>query len=134
MSFTLPTFNLTVDIYTMAGLDTFATRVFRLGTPGQLRGPHRMVGLFYFPIFSPAQIPGAMSLLLPPLTDVRDAANNPGWADLLEVPSGSGRWYLAAYVDDVAKGFANEHRLVKLFKAAKNGTLTTFPYWPTPNP
>jgi hypothetical protein len=52
----------------------------------------------------------AMSLLLPALTDVRATQGVGGVPDTVEVPAGSGRWYGVAGVDDIGKGYANEHR------------------------
>jgi hypothetical protein len=63
-------------------------------------------------------------ILVPKLTDVR-AANLGGAADMLELPLGSGRWYYALAVDDIGKGFGNEHRFVI---AAQLGP------WPVPIP
>jgi len=67
-----------------------------------------------------------MYLLLPPLTDVRDNLNGPGVAgDVVEVPAGTGRFYRVQHVDDVGKGFANEHRYCLLSKLGA---------WPVPIP
>lgn len=63
-------------------------------------------------------------LLLPAGTDVRDASCGLG-PDRVEAPAGTGRFYDAVYVDDIGKGFANEHRAVVLVKAAT---------WPAPIP
>lgn len=54
-----------------------------------------------------------MTLLLPALTDIRGdytAADS----DLVEVPSFSGRFYTVLAVDDIGKGFSNEHRAAQL--------------------
>jgi hypothetical protein len=50
-----------------------------------------------------------MTLLLPPRTDLR---GDPFLlaCDIVEVPASSGRLYRVAFVDDIGKGFANEHR------------------------
>ena len=64
------------------------------------------------------------AVLFPPLTDVRDAYSAPG-QDTLEVPAGSGRFYQAALVDDVAKGFTNEYRIAFVLKLIA---------WPSPIP
>lgn len=56
-----------------------------------------------------------LSLLLPPLTDIRDSSSY-YLGDVVEVPQGSGRVYLVADVDDIGKGFANEHRAASLLK------------------
>lgn len=55
----------------------------------------------------------AMELLLPKLTDVRASWNAAG-PDLVEVPTGTHRFYQVGYVDDVAKGYANEYRIALL--------------------
>jgi hypothetical protein len=73
-------------------------------------------------------------LLLPPLTDVRDAANTGTVGDTVEVPAGSGRYYRVVGVDDVAKGFANEYRYATIFKAYDDGTYYAGYLWPTPIP
>lgn len=67
---------------------------------------------------------GAMWLLLPPGTDVQDLKNGVG-PDTVEVPSGSGRFYQASWVDDIGSGFLNEHRFAE---------LTGVPAWPLPFP
>lgn len=54
-----------------------------------------------------------MSLLLPALTDVRGPFG-PSGEDACEVPAGSGRLYHVVWVDDIGKGFANEHRCAVL--------------------
>jgi len=69
-----------------------------------------------------------MTLLLPAGTDVRDAWCASG-EDAVEVPVGSGRFYRALYVDDIGKGFSNEHRAVLLTKRGNALGL-----WPTPVP
>ena len=56
-----------------------------------------------------------MLLLVPKGTDVRGSqgfGNATGELDLIEVPAGTGRFYTALGVDDVSKGFTNEHRFV----------------------
>lgn len=50
-----------------------------------------------------------MNLLLPPLADVRGPQDIRSF-DMAEVPAGSGRWYSVVAVDDIGKGFDNEHR------------------------
>jgi len=65
-----------------------------------------------------------VTLLLPALTDIRGPQSS-GGPDLVEVPAGSGRTYLVAMVDDIGKGFANEHRAAVLQQTG---------IWPTPIP
>lgn len=81
-----------------------------------------------------------MYLLLPAGTDVRDNSGFGGSAasaDIVEVPAGTGRFYLVSSVDDIGKGFANEHRCALITKAfADVGGTGTFPgvLWPQPMP
>lgn len=73
-----------------------------------------------------------ISLLLPALTDVRTPACYVGSGfDLVEVPAGTGRYYVVQNVDDIGKGFSNEHRVVTLSQApiAYSGHA-----WPVPVP
>jgi hypothetical protein len=64
-----------------------------------------------------------MNLLLPALVDIRGPQDTIG-ADQVEVPAGSGRWYSVVGVDDIGKGFANEHRSAAL--------VAIFGTWPAP--
>lgn len=131
MAFTLPTFNLICNIDTVLPGDI---HVFRLNSPCNLAMGRRVA--------SEASTAGVLDqsglvpiLLLPPLTDIRDASCG-GFNDLVECPAGSGRYYIATNVDDVGKGFPNEHRLATLGKIwgfAGNGAGLTLP-WPTPIP
>lgn len=57
----------------------------------------------------------AMFLLLPVGTDVRGMQDSTGHTDAVECPAGTGRWYQVGWVDDVAKGYPNEHRVALLF-------------------
>lgn len=132
--FSLPEFPSTCDVYSMfAGFD-FADRFFRFTVECQLR----LYGPRIWTSSSPVEPTGILamgaSILFPPLTDVRDTGVNPGFPDIIECPSGSGRWYIVAAVDDVAKGFANEYRRVFVNKAFSCPALPTFPFWPTPIP
>lgn len=63
-----------------------------------------------------------MCLLLPPITDIRGMQDVSGFVDVVEVPQGTGRWYGVAVVDDVGKGYPNEHRTALLL--ALPGTWT----------
>lgn len=65
-----------------------------------------------------------MTLLLPPHTDVRGDPFGIN-ADVIECPAGTGRYYICRFVDDLGKGFANEHR---------GAVLTQVLPWPTPIP
>jgi len=62
-----------------------------------------------------------MTLLLPPRTDVRGPLSATS-ADLVEVPAGTGRFYTVAFVDDIGRGFTNEHRCAVLEQQAPTAT------------
>ena len=71
---------------------------------------------------------GITWLILPPLTDIRDTYCEPiNSNDGVEVPLGSGRYYMVTWVEDIAKGFSNEHKYALLVKNKQN-------VWPTPIP
>lgn len=118
--FKLPNFNLDVNIWIpphSPGLEPPDVVV-----KGQLR---------YTGKLSPVSTTAAggrwstMEVLLPKGTNVVDLDNGLGSASIIEIPAGSKRYYRALYVDDVAKGFENEYRIVYVYK---DGT------WPTPIP
>jgi hypothetical protein len=112
MAFVLPTFPSECGIW-RAPID-FASPP-DLVSPCQLRGP----GSTYSPVtLGTTGFYGVALLLLPPLTDIRDRFCIPGnSSDGVEVPLGSGRYYVVALVDDTAKGFPNEHRFAGIAKS-----------------
>lgn len=122
MSFKLPEFNLTCNIWTGP---TSVGHTKRLSSPCNLALGRRVdqVG----PILSFSQSYLHMSLLLPALTDIRFVLNATG-PDIVEVPAGSGRFYQVASVDDAGKGFTNEHRVAFIVGVTEGGP------WPTPIP
>jgi len=132
MGFTLPTFNLMCNVHgVVAGVNSF-----RLSIECNLAMGRRINWLLGV---GAVQNGGGNAftptLLVPAGTDVRDSSCG-GEMDIIEVPAGSGRWYMAIGVDDIGKGFANEHRCVALEKTwgfAGNGSGLTLP-WPTPIP
>jgi len=131
MAFTVPTFNLTFDLYT----GPYLTRVYRSSPIGNLAWGRRISS--YIGDWDTDAVAGRniMTLLLPPGTDIRDQSCSPH-ADVLELPAGSGRWYLSQSVDDIGKGFDNEHRaalIVKIYEGL-NPTAYAGLIWPTPIP
>lgn len=84
---------------------------------------------------APTAYTSTPQLLLPAGTDVRDGSTG-GEADIIEVPAGSGRWYSVMSVDDMGKGFPNEHRFALLHKIYErlNPILFLGANWPTPIP
>jgi hypothetical protein len=120
MGYTLPTFNVPVSIWHDPNVPPAAADV---QTYGNLTPGRRMITPYALEPAG-AQVPAAMYLLLPAGTDIRDAkSGNP--VDLVEVPTGSGRFYKVGFVDDVALGFFNEHRFAQ---------LAGEPTWPVPFP
>lgn len=132
MSFSVPTFNLTCDIYNGPWL----TKSLRLSSPCNLALGRRVIGQFQD--YAVPQVAAAslqMQLLLPGGTDLHDAFMGlPN--DVIEVPAGSGRWYGLFAFDDVGKGFANEYRIADISKiaAAVDPTRYAGCVWPTPVP
>lgn len=133
MGFTLPTFNLRCNIYT----GPWATKALRI--PDQqcnLAWGKRGNVLFFVntDLELGAASPG-MIILLPARTDIRCWLWY-GTDDLVECPSGSGRWYSVAAIDDIGKGFANEHRAAWLTQISQWLDPTRYPGldWPIPAP
>lgn len=120
MSYSLPQFNLTCNIW-------------RVGSPPPLNPP-ALSAMCNLAMGRRAQIgqlatgSNYMALLLPAATDVRDFWSNGVGGDWVEVPAGSGRFYEVVAVDDVGKGFLNEHRVAFLNKTRSLGD------WPSPIP
>lgn len=123
MAFVLPTFNTTCNIWHLS--INVAAPPDEVDIPCQLRAPSAS----YIGLLQPsASQVVCMCILLPPLTDIRDLNIGGGTStDTVEVPAGTGRYYRVSNVDDIAKGFPNEHRFAILFK------VLALP-WPTPIP
>jgi len=132
MAFTLPEFPLSVDVYNGPWL----TKTFRLNTDANLAIGRRVITDAQFRNVGADVYNGLVNLLFPPGTDVRDANCNVPANDIVEVPTGSGRWYGIAFVDDFGKGFSNEHRYALAYKISQNLDITRYPglFWPTPIP
>jgi len=131
MAYILPDFNLTCDIYTGPWL----TKVFRLSSDCNLAIGRRVMFIpFDWANQAPTYAP-LSQLLLPPLTDVQDASVT-GEPDIIECPAGSGRWYRVAGVDDMGKGFPNEHRFAMISKIYEQLNNVAFAglQWPNPIP
>lgn len=131
MSFTVPTFNLTCEVWN----GPWATKTLRLHLlPCNLAMGRRIQQQLSAGFDSPFGW-AAPSLLVPALSDIRDEYCG-GDSDLVEVPTGSGRWYDVSMVDDVGKGFPNEYRLAALRKVSGSvypGNFGTM-RWPIPIP
>lgn len=118
MAFVPPTFNLTANVWHNPNP---VTNPPDLVVSCQLRAPGKQSG---FMALTATVLILSWEILFPALTDIRDARNGLG-QDLVEVPAGSGRLYEGLLVDDVAKGFTNEYRILYVQKAGN---------WPTPIP
>ena len=132
MSFTLPEFPLSVDIYTGPWL----SKSLRVSTVGNFAFSRRVQQQGQATPMTSATGGSSQSiLLLPRLTDIRSKIVAPAY-DLVEIPSGSGRWYQVFVVDDIGKGFSNEHRAAVVFQisAFSNGVDYAGLVWPVPMP
>jgi hypothetical protein len=132
MAFSVPTFPIDCDIYDGPWL----TKAFRLNVECNLAFGRRVQQQFQD--FDVAEVQASslqMGLLLPALTDIHCLAMGLE-NDVIEVPSGSGRWYGLECFDDVAKGFDNEYRFALLtqISAAVDSTRYAGLVWPTPVP
>jgi len=116
MAFTVPEFPIVCNIYTGPWLG----KVLRLSdVPCNLAWGKRVNALPQ--INANADLLDGtpqMTLLLPALTDVRSTIIS-GTGDVVEIPSGSARWYGVLAVDDIGKGFPNEHRGAYVLQISK---------------
>lgn len=120
MAFVLPTFNLSVNLWRPPA--TYAADPPTDTFNAQLRAPDQTAAT----VNPTSSLRAQPQLLCAPGTDIRDTFCAPGGSfDTVEVPAGSGRYYSVVCVDDIAKGFTNEHRYALLTKQA---------YWPAPIP
>jgi hypothetical protein len=120
MSYSLPTFNLTANIWRNGNPTSNPPDVV---SPCNLALGRRQV-VSVQQVLSQPNANGEMYLLLPAGTDIRDL-NSTGANDTVEVGAGSGRFYVVAWVDDAGAGFPNEHRVALLWREAA---------WPVPFP
>lgn len=104
MSYNIPTFNLTCNVW-HAGTQPPAapSATFNCNLQFALKAKVDIANL-------PTTPASLMYLLLPKSTDIRGkwgAANG----DVVECPAGTHRFYSVQLVDDVGKGFSNEYRV-----------------------
>lgn len=125
MAFTLPTFNLLCNIWHSPNVPVINPPDIALLRCNLAWGRRTNVGLGNE---GTNPVDGNMTLLLPALSDIRDVSGGAARADFVEVPAGTGRYYFAAFVDDIGKGFANEHRGAVIVKTI--GSIL----WPIPIP
>jgi hypothetical protein len=128
MAYTLPVFNVSVNIWHSATyIGNFPTVI----------PPPDLVVTCNLALGKRMNNPVGMNmwLLLPAATDIRDgvkAVTTHPFGDIVEAPAGSGRYYFVVNVDDAGKGFANEHRVAEI---TFNLTfMPLLPEWPVPFP
>jgi hypothetical protein len=129
MAFRIPTFNLAVSIWRTLGLGGLY-----ISPDVSTRGNLTMGRRSFFGMASATGVGAPFfcaELLLPVGTDIRGSWNGVS-PDAVEVPAGSGRFYSAVVVDDVAKGFPNEYRLALLHQEVGGNAL--FGPFPVPLP
>lgn len=85
------------------------------------------------PLIAGVGSPVPVELLVPARTDIRANWNNAG-NDLVEVPSGSKRFYTVVWVDDVGRGFTNEYRLALMYYSVGGNTTLAGGPFPAPSP
>lgn len=120
MAFTLPTFNLTANIWRHGNPTSNPPDVV---TVANLAYGER-TSVPYAVTTTSTTVYGGMWLLCPKGTDIRDD-KAPAGSDTVEVPAGTGRFYDVVWVDDAGAGFDNEHRFALI--------ISTSP-WPVPFP
>jgi len=117
MAFSLPTFNLTCEIWTGSPLGLAP----RLTSPCNLSAGRRVVGTLQ---------DTWQWLLLPAGTDIRDNFST-SLNDFVVVPAGVGGYWVVNAVYDVARGFANGYRAAALVRTRNPHSGAD---WPTPYP
>lgn len=126
MAFVIPQFPLTCNVFT-GGVISNPPRISPVcNLAWGRRSTHNGMSAVSGPGAIP--FPAMMDLLVPAGTDLRDKFNSSSW-DAVECPAGSGRFYIVVYVDDIGKGFPNEHRCGVLQKVGN-----ALGFWPTPVP
>ena len=124
MGFKLPTFNLTCnisqpDVVDTVGIPDEPYRIY--GQPCQLTYGRRVQVTATGGTAEVGVLVLTMNLLLPAKVDIRGPQDVVTF-DMVEVPAGSGRWYQVTGVDDIGKGFSNEHRTATIHAVAKTWT------------
>jgi hypothetical protein len=124
MAFTVPNFNIRCNISSPPVPNTPGIPV------GPYRNPNVACNLAWgrrtnssslTPAAGPVFVASTTDLLMPKLTDIRGPQDTVSY-DMVEVPAGSGRWYVVTTVDDVGKGFVNEYRIAVLLALAGSWT------------
>lgn len=126
MTFRVPSFNLAVNVWHFPNTPPAAPDFV---TPGNLAWGRRVNVAWEGSVSGFGDLSLVMTLLLPVGTDVRSKITAAPNADVVEVPAGTGRFYIVLSVDDIGKGFPNEHRAATVQQATPGGVP-----WPSPIP
>jgi hypothetical protein len=121
MSFVLPTFNLVCKVWSLGSPPPNPPRIASLACNLAFGKRVQNPGPTVFNAITPL-------LLVPAGSDLRWIINGIGNGDIVECPAGTGRYYSVACVEDIGKGFPNEHRAGFLEATRAYGD------WPIPTP
>lgn len=123
MAYIVPPMPLIAAVWSAGSLPPFEPP--RLTTVCNLAFGRRVGSALAQPTFTASELGSCSQLLVPAFTDIRPPWTLAG-ADFVEVPQGTGRYYRVVYVEDLGKGFPNEHRLALI----QPGVYA----WPVPVP
>jgi hypothetical protein len=126
MPYRLPAFNLTVRIFASPPPLT----VPRVITTGNLSPGYRSFAAVPVSGVAPAILQDEAYLSVAKGVDIRGASST-YIGDMVECPTGTGRYYRVLHVEDVAKGFPNEYRRATMVQNLVGGNG---PVWPVPTP
>ena len=138
MAYKTPTMNLTANLWRTPNVVTAVPdRAFVCNLAYGRRTPTlNMLTMFFV-----GTLTGEQNLLCPKGTDISGIWGNGATfsQDCVEVPAGSGRYYIVASVVDIGKGFSNEYRLASIMQmneqlAVFSGNPWGAAVWPVPTP
>lgn len=139
MAYVVPSFNLQALIFDNDGAGNYTNRIVGqpccLSTGRRVNVATNVSGVKGGPLQA---FPITTEIMFPALTDLHTAFNG-FFPDVIECPMGTGRYYMLADFEDVAKGRNNEYRLAWCFKVySGSGALISYaidiPDWPAPTP
>jgi hypothetical protein len=139
VGYRLPTFNLVVNIWRSTSLVANPPDI--VSAANLTFGERTSMMIVGWATTTSAQLRSAFAhvlalnqILLPKGTDVRppDALAAPLEGDAIECPAGSGRFYITMTVDDIGRGFPNEHRCAVVVRATQAAIDSTTNPWGLP--
>ena len=108
MAFQLPNFNITVNIWTV-GMNPATTPPRVSGAPANLAWGKRVSTMSTGGTGSAGVLVSTMTLLIESTCDIRGRQAT-GGSDTVEIPAGSGRYYVCETADYIGYGFPNQHK------------------------